>query len=311
MNDGIPNAVFLGSKALGLSVLQTILTSSRGLNWTIIHPYDENDSRSVFDEFKKFSVDHNVKLVVAKSSADAKHLIAECNAQIGFVCGWYWILDDAVLELVPRGLWGIHNSLLPKYRGGSPLVWSIINGDKEVGSTVFKISAGVDTGDILYQVKTHNHLEDNIQTILIRLESLLLNDLPDKWQALLNGKIELKKQRDVDATYCGQRIPDDGLIDWSKSATEIHNFIRAQSPPYPCAFSFSENERIYFEKTKIHAGIFDGTPGQILRRDRDYIVVACGERTALEVLEISVAGTKICPSRHFRSIKQRLKKYEY
>ncbi len=300
-------AVFLGSKSLGLNILKSLYNHSQNIKWTIIYPNDSNDTHSNIIDFQDFARLYDLDIFVSSSSVTTKQILANFKFDIGFVCGWYSLLDTEALSLVPKGLWGIHNSLLPKYRGGSPLVWSIINGDATVGSSVFKLTEGMDAGDILLQVEIENRITDDIQSLLNKIENKLLAELPKKWISLLNGKASLSLQNENDATYCGQRIDEDGLIKWDRSATEIHNFINAQSPPYPCAYSFLLGKKIFFHKSNPSALIYDGTPGQILRRTNESVLVSCGNRTALEIFEISINGKQIIPTTFIRSIKQRFR----
>lgn len=297
--------VFLGSKALGLSVLKALYAHSQHLRWVIIHPDDSSDPRSCLGEFNSFARMCDLDVMVAASAAAARQMIMDSDAEIGFVCGWYWMLDAALLESVPKGLWGAHNSLLPLYRGNAPLVWSIINGDAEVGCSVFRISKGMDDGEILHQVRVANSESDTVGTLLPKIEARLLEELPNKWVALLDGLAELRCQNDIAATYCGMRTPDDGLINWNKPAREVHDFIRAQSDPYPCAFSTLSGDKIRFVRTRIFPATFFGTPGQVLQRNKDSVLIACGHNTALEVLAVRVNDQDIIPSVAIKSLKLR------
>jgi methionyl-tRNA formyltransferase len=303
----IRHAVFLGSKSLGLNILKSLYSHSSNIKWTIIHPNDSDDTRSNLIDFQNFARLCDLDILISSSSAATKQILSDFKFDIGFVCGWYSLLDSEALSFVPNGLWGIHNSLLPKYRGGSPLVWSIMNGDAFVGSSVFKLTEGMDTGDILLQVEVENKITDDIQSLLNKIENKLLTELPNKWISLINGEAHLYTQMEDNATYCGQRTEEDGLIKWDKPAAEIHNFIKAQSPPYPCAYSFLLDKKILFLKSIPSALIYDGTPGQILRRTNTSVLVSCGNRTALEILEISANGKPSIPTTFIRSIKQRFR----
>src|SRR3546814_7145236 len=89
---------------------------------------------------------------IARKRTEVNAMSTDLAPAALFACGWYWLLSGEHLDKVPLGCFGVHNSLLPKYRGWAPLVWSIINGDREVGVSVFKFSTGVDDGDLLLQV---------------------------------------------------------------------------------------------------------------------------------------------------------------
>jgi methionyl-tRNA formyltransferase len=246
-----------------------------------------------------------MKLIVENSATSTKKMLMSYDFDIGFVCGYYSLIDKETLSYVPNGLWGAHNSLLPKYRGGSPLVWSIINGDALVGCSVFKISERMDAGDLLLQIQVTNEISDDIQSLINKIEDNLLAELPKKWSNLINGEACLSSQAEENATYCGQRTEEDGLIDWKKPAVDIHNFIRAQSAPYPCAYTFLLDRKVLILKSKPSHFIYDGTPGQILRRSANSIFVACGNRTAIEILEVAINEKLGVPAAFIRSVKQR------
>jgi methionyl-tRNA formyltransferase len=295
-------AVFLGSKQLGLNVFKSLFQKTPNLQWLIIHPDDELDERSNLIDFRNFAKEVDLEFYVTNSAKNTSEILQLIKPDIGVVCGWYWLLDKIDLEKIRGGLWGIHNSLLPRYRGGSPLVWSIIQGDEFVGSTIFKISDGLDNGPILHQIKFRMEDSDNISTVLHKIERILISEFPAKWFELISNDVELLTQDEENASYCGQRIIKDGLIDWSKSSKSVNDFIRALVPPYPCAFSFLKGERVEVLESKIHNGIFHGTPGQILKRELKSVVVSCGNNTAIEILKLRVGGIEIPPNQIVKSI---------
>lgn len=301
----ISRAVFLGSKALGLAIFKALRERSANITWTIIHANDVHDPRSALSDFQEYARLYDIEFIVPSSVTETKKMLRDRGFGIGFVCGWYAILDSDALASVPHGLWGIHNSLLPKYRGSSPLVWSILNGDPIVGSSVFRLAEGMDSGDILLQVQVENSSTDDIRSILTKIEAALVVELPNRWSDLMSGQARLSSQVDQDATYCGQRSERDGLIDWNRSAWEVHNFIRAQSSPYPGAYSYLNREKVRVLKTSPLSLIYDGKPGQILQRKDSSIYVACGSRSALEIFDISIQGEQMPAAKGLHSTKLR------
>jgi methionyl-tRNA formyltransferase len=296
------NIVFLGSKPLGLALLKCLYQATPNAKWTIIHPNDEVDARSNIKDFQDFAKEHNLDLLVAGNSRAAQEMLSDIKPDVGFVCGWYWLFKAEVLDAIPQGLWGMHNSLLPKYRGASPLVWSIINGDDCVGSTIFRIREGMDDGEILHKVSIKLNDSQNIADILGVIENKMLQELPQKWANLIEGNAVLAMQDESQATYCGQRNETDGLIDWNKPAKEIHNFVRAQTKPYPCAFTYLAGKKIKILSTKVFEGTYYGTPGQVLKRNEKTTLIACGNNTSLEILEVE----EQYPTIIIKSIQDRL-----
>jgi len=299
-------AIFLGSKTLGLEIFKVLLNSSTDTTWVAVHPDDRRDSRSCLSSWQQLTESRNIPFFVARSNSDLSTVMEQFKPHIGMVCGWYRIIESSLLEMFPLGLWGIHNSLLPKYRGGSPLVWSIMNGDSEVGSSVFKFAAGIDSGPILFQVAVRNTPSLTIADLLAQIQSLLVDQLPDAWSRLINGTAICSTQNESEATYCGQRIESDGEINWFESATQVHSFIRALAYPYPGAFSEFDKRRLFLSDTSVVPGIYFGTPGQVLRRDADYVVISCGGNSGLLVRSVTLEGVSSPAPKILTSISCRL-----
>jgi methionyl-tRNA formyltransferase len=309
MNHLIPttkkDSVFLGSKSFGLEVFKIIYKYENNSKWTILHPDDSADSRSCLSEFREFAKSENIPFHVVNSSREASNLVFAIKPVIGLVCGWYWIISEEVLAFTGNNFWGIHNSLLPKYRGGSPLVWSIINGDEKVGCSVFRISKGIDDGEIAHQIVIENRAEDTIFTLLTKIQNRLLLELLPVWELISCGNSKLIVQNETEATYCGQRKPEDGVINWRMTSKEINAFCRAQVFPYPNAFTYVNGLKISIVATSVHEKVYFGTPGQILKREESSILVSCGGSSALEILVVEVNGEVRIPSDVITSISER------
>ena len=295
---------FLGSKDLGLALLKALYTPAD--DWLVVHPDDHSDARSRLAAFEGFARDHGLQWRLARGRSEADSSLTDFAPDIAFVCGWYWLLRAEILEKVELGFWGAHNSLLPKYRGSSPLVWSLIRGEPVVGSTVFRFTPGMDDGPVLHQVKVEVTEQDSIGTVLARIEQGLLDELPAKWRDLLDGRAALQSQDEDEATYCSARLPGDGLIDWNKPAEEVRNFIRAQSEPYPGAFTFAEGRRVTVWDARPDPRTYYGIPGQVLVRSPEHVIVSCGEDSAVRLTRVSVDGRDSAPRTAFGSVGLRL-----
>ena len=168
--------------------------------------------------------------------------IQRLKPDIFIVVGWYHMVPRNWRDLAPA--YGMHASLLPKYSGGAPLVWSIINGEKQTGITLFKFSDGVDDGPILGQYKTPIYAKDDIASVYKRIELLGTKLLRKYLPILSEGKHKLITQNEDFRSLYPQRSPEDGLIDWNKSTRDVYNFIRAQTSPYPGAFSCLSGKKV-------------------------------------------------------------------
>ena len=199
--------------------------------------------------------------------------------------------------MVPFGFVGIHASLLPAYRGHAPLVWAMINGERETGYSVFKLDDGVDIGDILYSEKIRIEEEDYINDVLEKVENSVLHFWDKRYGDILKGRLGWRKQ-EGEGSFAAKRIEADGKIDWEKDAQYLYNFIRAQSCPYPGAYTIFKENKLIIWKAKKAQGIFYGTCGQVAYIDmaRKTIGVICGENSALEIEQVEYQGNKCCPT---------------
>ena len=153
---------------------------------------------------------------------------------IFIVAGWYYMIPEVVLKIPFEGAWALHSSLLPKYAGGAPLVWAKINGEKYTGVTLFKMKKGVDNGDIIgqerFKIEKEHTIKDMLENSFKASKKLLL-------EFIKKEKIHYKKQNNKELEIFPQRSPEDGKIDWTREETEIINFIKAQTKPYPGAWT--------------------------------------------------------------------------
>ena len=197
--------------------------------------------------------------------------IRELRPDLLLAVGWYYTVPRTLREIAPLGAIGIHASLLPRFRGGAPVNWAIIEGETETGVSLFYLDDLVDAGDIIGQASFAIEFEDTCATVydkVIRESCRLLEiHLP----LIASGAAARVRQDESLATHYPQRRPEDGLIQWSWPARRIYDFVRAQTRPYPGAFTYSGSDKIFVWKSIPLDNIPSGKPGTLLRRD------ACGE----------------------------------
>ncbi|MCB0429406.1 MAG: methionyl-tRNA formyltransferase [Flavobacteriales bacterium] len=171
-------------------------------------------------------------------------LLNNIHFDLMVVIGWYHMIPAKVRNLASKGCVGIHASLLPKYRGGAPLVWAVINGERESGVTLFHMEDGVDDGDVVGQEAFEIGADEYIRDVLAKAEQASVRLVEKYVPRILAGDAPRIPQDPAAATVYPQRKPEDGQIDWSWDAEKIFNFIRAQSKPYPGAFTFVEGKKV-------------------------------------------------------------------
>lgn len=302
----VQRAIFLGSKKFGFNIFKTLYSTNPAVSWCVLCPPDADDNRSYYDEFQKYCGFNNIDLITTSSSKVIIDQSKQHNADVMIVCGYYKLLSEEVLNSFQLGVWGIHNSLLPKYRGGSPLVWQIINNEDVIGSSLFKLTPGMDDGPVLEQIKINNACGLTINEAQEKLEAKWIKKLPKLWREFVHNSIHAHNQDHTLATYCAQRNEADGQINWSLNAKAIDAFIRAQGFPYPRAFFKIDKKIVRIIKHKLEPEIVYGTPGQIFRIGEDFITVCCQGNTAIRLYLVEIEGVQVNAKKVINSIKIRL-----
>lgn len=151
MKNIVKRVLFLGSKKQGLLVLKKIYELSPETLIGIVTIDDRSYTRSMLSEFKLFSKKNSLSLFIAQNKKESEDFIIKVKPDLCMVVGWYWLITQQVLNFVPNGFIGIHNSFLPLFRGGSPLVWAIISGEKKIGFSFFSFTEKIDDGDVWIQ----------------------------------------------------------------------------------------------------------------------------------------------------------------
>jgi methionyl-tRNA formyltransferase len=298
----------MGSKALGLSILRLLHEMEpKHLAGAILWD-DHSDARSSLPAFIEFAKSSAIGFRIASTAHEAKRHLIDLAPDVALASGWYTLFDDETIDMLPFGILGIHNSLLPTYRGGSPLVWAIINGETCVGASLFRMTHGMDDGPVLTRFPVEVGIDDTIANVLSGLEQVILAELPAVWRDLINGTAKWQEQDYSCATYCGLRLPSDGLIDWTRTARDVHNFVRAQAPPYPCACTRDGERTIKIARTSLVGETWFGVPGQVLSISKGGALVACGDRSAVQVFEVLNENGEVVPAGSvLKSIKTRLR----
>lgn len=157
---------------------------------------------------------------------------------------YLFLIDKEILSIAKNLVFNIHGSLLPKYRGRTPHVWSIINNEKFTGITAHVIDEGCDTGDIIKQLIIPILESDTGASILNKYKELYIPLIHEVLDGYSSNSIVLSNQDNSKATYFGKRTPEDGRISWNWQVERIINWVRAQANPYPGAFTFYNGKKV-------------------------------------------------------------------
>jgi methionyl-tRNA formyltransferase len=221
-----------------------------------------------------------------------------CDAMV--VVGYGQIIPQVVIDLAPLGIINVHASLLPKYRGAGPIQWAIVRGETRTGVTTMRINAGLDTGDMLLKAETEIGPEENAVELGQRLATMGADLLVETLEGLAAGTIVPEKQDDAQATLAPLLKKEDGAIDWTGAALDIHNRVRGLQP-WPGAQTSFRGIPLHLWKTKspTRGSGADGPRGYPVRPTNlpgrfvslKPLVVACGTG-ALELIEVQLEGRK-------------------
>lgn len=222
-----------------------------------------------------------------KENEELKKKLSEINPDLIVVAAYGKILPEWLLNLPKYGTINVHASLLPKYRGASPIQWALLNGEEETGVTIMKVIPKLDAGDIISQKRVKIERDDNAQTLHDKLAKLGAELLTETIPLYVSGKLKPVPQKEEEATYCPQIKKEMGKIDWRKSAEEIFNQIRAFTP-WPSAFTELKGKLVKITKAQPVKG--EGKPGEVIRADRE-LIVATG-KGALKVEKLKPEGRK-------------------
>ena len=229
---------------------------------------------------------------------DAFAQIASWAPDVCVVAAYGQILPQRFLDIAPHGCLNIHASLLPKYRGASPINAAIIEGEDESGVTIMRMEAGLDTGPILLQQALPIGPMMTAQELHDRLSGLGGPMIVEALDRLASGDLPETPQDDAGSTYAGLMSKSDGRIDWSADATRVANLIRGVNP-WPGAFAFFGDVRLKLHLARpIPADSGKGEPGEVLEASGDGLRIACGEG-AIEVLQIQPPGSRAMAPRDF------------
>jgi len=161
---------------------------------------------------------------------------------------YLFILEGDILRQAKNSAVNFHGSLLPRYRGRTPHVWAIINGEKEAGITAHLMNEECDDGDIVKQLVVPIEYEDTGADILAKYNAIYPVLVMSVVEDLESGELEHTKQDISKATYFGKRTPEDGEINWDWQKERIRNWVRAQANPYPGAFTFLDEQKVIINK---------------------------------------------------------------
>ena len=271
-----PRAVVFGYGDIGVRGTATLLGFGLEVPLVVTHRDDPNETRW-YASLLDFAESKNLP-VLADPAIDTLDV-----GEPDLIFSFYYrsMLPMSVLGRARLGAFNMHGSLLPKFRGRAPLNWAIVKGERETGVTLHEMTAKPDAGRIVDQQAVPIGPDDTAVEVFHRMtdaaEAVLKRSLP----ALVAGTAQYKPNDLSRGSYYGRRRPEDGRIDWTKSAQEIHNLVRAVAPPFPGAFC----DRLFVDKTRLDNRPASGRPAGPYQERGEWFAV-CGDGKVLRLLEV-------------------------
>lgn len=292
LNELDMRVLFFGNHTVGVRTLGTIAKMAEIVG-VIAHPSDPEDGVKYLSVYE-FASQQGWNVIRSSGKApQLENFIMKTAPDLIWVTDYRYLLPPSVLNLAPLGAVNLHPSLLPKYRGRAPVNWAIINGERELGLTAHFIDEEMDGGDIIEQFRYDLTENQDIQDALEILYPLYEGITQKVLTHFLADHVPRHPQNHNQATVFPRRRPEDGLIDWAKSAEQVCNLIRAVAWPYPGAFSFWQGQKIIIWSADLYTGqTIDNTmSGQVLMSDRICFAVAAGKGAVL-VKKAIIADTE-------------------
>jgi methionyl-tRNA formyltransferase len=232
-----------------------------------------------------------------KKNEEFQTQLEALNADAIVVVGYGRIVPPWMLALPRYGNINVHGSLLPKYRGAAPVQWAIANGETVSGVTTMLLNEGLDTGDILLQKEMPIRPEDTSVTYAPRLAELGADSIVETLRGLEDKTVAPLPQNNQLATLAPILRKEDGLVDFNRTATEIHNRLRGFQP-WPGAYTQFRGKIMKLISARQEDTLSNLSTGE-LRVGDERLFAGCGARTVLELLQVQLEGKKIMAAREF------------
>ncbi len=235
---------------------------------------------------------HGIAVLYAEetSAPEMGERLAAAAPELLFSFYYRNLLAPALLALPRLGSFNVHGSLLPKFRGRAPVNWAIIRGEKRTGATLHVMTERADAGPIVDQQAVLIGPDDTALEVQHRVTAAAVTVMARRIEELKSGTAPNAPQDEAAATRFGRRGPEDGRIEWVRTARQVHDLVRAVTHPFPGAFTDLFGGRTYVWRTRLPGlAAHDTFPGQV-REEGGRAFVACGDDHYVELLRLQAEG---------------------
>lgn len=270
--------VMFGYQTWGHRTLQALLKSRHEVCLVVTHPTSQHVYESIWaDSVEDLARSEGISVHLAKRpSPELTRLVAEAEPDVMVANNWRTRLPQELFSIPRFGTVNLHDSLLPKFTGFSPVIWSLISGAGHTGLTAHLMDDELDTGDILVQRAVEITPTSTGTSLVYDTLDLVPDVLEEALDGLEYGTLTPAPQNLDERTFFHKRSDRDSLVDWNWPAADIERLVRALSDPYPNAFTYFRGERLRLIKAHVSQCAYGGTPGRVFIEEDGGMVIVAG-----------------------------------
>lgn len=295
--------IFMGTPDFSVGALEALVAAGHEVVLAVTQP-DKAKGRGgqvQYPPVKECALKYGIPVFqpVKVKTPEAVEELRKYEADVFVVAAFGQILSKEILTMPRFGCVNIHASLLPKYRGASPINWCIINGEQETGVTIMQMDEGVDTGDILSTVTVPIAQDETAESLFEKLSKEGAKLIVDTLPKLERGELTPIKQDEAKSSHTKMMQKSLGKIDWQKSAVEIERLVRGLNS-WPSAYTYMNGKSVKLWRCAVADNDFDGMEraGELVNVTKNTIEVACG-RGILQICELQLEGKKRMDTKTF------------
>lgn len=295
--------IFMGTPDFSVGALEALVAAGHEVVLAVTQP-DKAKGRSgqmQYPPVKECALKYGIPVFqpVKVKTPEAVEELRKYEADVFVVAAFGQILSKEILTMPRFGCVNIHASLLPKYRGASPINWCIINGEQETGVTIMQMDEGVDTGDILSTVTVPIAQDETAESLFEKLSKEGAKLIVDTLPKLERGELTPIKQDEAKSSHTKMMDKSLGKIDWQKSAAEIERLVRGLNS-WPSAYTYMNGKSVKLWRCAVADNDFDSMEraGELVNVTKNTIEVACG-KGILQICELQLEGKKRMDTKTF------------
>lgn len=304
--------VMFGYQTWGHRTLQALLDSGHDVTLVVTHPKSDHAYERIWsDSVADLAAGHGVDVVLRNRPDDDELMtrLKEADPDLIVANNWRTWIPPQIFRMPRHGTLNVHDSLLPAYAGFSPLIWALVNGEQQVGVTGHMMDDRLDAGDIVVQKAVDVGPRDTATDLFHRTVDLIAPVVRESLALIASGRTDFTPQDRSRASFFHKRADEDSRIDWTWPAEHIDRLVRAQSDPYPNAYTHHDGRRIRITRASVSAADYGGTPGRIFIREGPGVVIVAGadarfgRSPGLVVERVRTAdGTEVAATEYFRTM---------